>query len=105
MEQLNKVELIGVVGTIKVQTVQGTQMAKMQMATNYAYKNEEGEPVIETTWHNVTAWEGRNMPDFSEIQRGTNLKVIGRLRYQRYTTPEGHEVAHTDVVAHKIEIV
>ena len=100
MEQLNKVELIGVVGTIKVQTVQG-----VQMATNYAYKNKEGEPVIETTWHNITAWEGRNMPDFSEIQRGTNLKVIGRLRYERYTTPEGHEVAHTDVIASKIEIV
>ena len=100
MEQLNKVELIGVVGTIKVQTVQG-----VQMATNYAYKDKDGTPVIETTWHNITAWEGRNMPDFSEIQRGTNLKVIGRLRYERYTTPEGHEVAHTDVIASKIEIV
>ena len=105
MEQLNKVELIGVVGSIRVQTIGDMQQARIMLATNYAYKNKEGEPVIETTWHNITAWEGRNMPDFSEIQKGTNLKVIGRLRYQRYTTPEGHEVAHTDVIASKIEIV
>lgn len=105
MEQLNKVELIGVVGSVRTQTIDGLQQARIMLATNYAYKNKEGELVIETTWHNITAWEGRNMPDFSEIQKGTNLKVIGRLRYERYTTPEGHEVAHTDVMAHKIEFV
>lgn len=48
-EQLNKVELLGTVGSISVNTVGGTKMARLSLATNYGYRDREGNAVIETT--------------------------------------------------------
>ena len=58
MEQINRIELLGVVGSVRQQRINDRKMAKFTMVTNRAYKNKEGEPVIETQWHNVTAFEG-----------------------------------------------
>ena len=58
MEQLNRVELRGVVGSVRLQKIGNTQVANFTVATSLAYKDRSGSPIIETTWHNVTAWEG-----------------------------------------------
>ena len=55
MEQLNKIELRGNVGNIRVQAVGENEVANFSLATNFAYKSKDGTPVIETTWHNITA--------------------------------------------------
>ncbi len=60
MEQLNKVELRGIVGSVRVQSVADTKVANFSVATNNAFKSQAGAIVIETTWHNVVAWEGRD---------------------------------------------
>ena len=49
MEQLNKVELIGTVGSVYVKEFGTTKVANFSVATNYCYKSSQGEPVIETT--------------------------------------------------------
>ena len=56
MEQLNRIELRGNVGNIKLQTVGDKLAARFTVATNYAYKDKDGSAVIETTWHNINAW-------------------------------------------------
>ena len=57
MEQLNKVELKGVVGSVRLQKIgNNTQVANFTVATSLAYKDKAGCLIIETTWHNVTAW-------------------------------------------------
>lgn len=58
MEQLNRLEIRGNVGNVNILKVGETRVAHFSVATNFAYKGRNGEPVIETTWHNVTAWEG-----------------------------------------------
>ena len=68
MEQINKIELRGNVGNVKLQTVGNNENIRFSVATNYAYKDKEGRPVIETTWHNVTAWNGKGMPDFEDYR-------------------------------------
>ena len=50
MEQINKIELRGNVGNVKLQTVGNNENIRFSVATNYAYKDKEGRPVIETTW-------------------------------------------------------
>lgn len=97
MEQINRIELLGIVGSVRHQLINDKQMAKFTMATNRAYKNKEGAPVIETQWHNVTAFEGKNVQDIDKIEKGRAVRVRGRLQIQHYTGLDGVERTSTDV--------
>ena len=103
MEQLNKVELRGILGVLRVTPVGDTRYATMSVATNYCYKDAEGCPVIETTWHLVTAWEGKGCPNLSAFQKGDSVHVIGRLRNRRYVDAAGLEKNQTDIIASTLE--
>ena len=105
MEQLNKIELRGVVGSVRLETYEDSRMARINLATNYAYKDREGTAVIDTTWHNVVAWEGRNIQGLERINKGTKLYVCGRLRYQKYTGVDGVDRIATDVLANRLAII
>ena len=94
MEQLNKIELRGVVGGVRFQTYEDNMMARINLATNYAYKDREG-----------TAWEGRNIQGLKRIGKGTKLHVIGRLRYQKYTGTDGVDRVATDILANRLAII
>lgn len=95
----------GIVGTIRIQTVSDRKVARIWMVTNRAYKNRDGEPVIEETWHNVSAWEGREIQNLEQIRKGTPLHVIGRMRSQQYTSADGSERYSYDVSALKLAII
>ena len=103
MEQLNKVEIRGILGTIRLQNVGGSSFASMSVATNYAYKSKDGCAVIETTWHTVRAWEGRNICDLSTLQKGDSVHVIGRIREQRYMASGGTERTFFEIIANQLE--
>lgn len=105
MQQLNRVELIGLVGSVSVQEFSGAKQARFSLATNYAYKDHEGSCVIDTSWHNVIAWEGRNMPDLLMIHKGSRLHVLGRIRYQKYVDVNGIDRTSTEILANKIEVL
>ena len=49
MEQLNSVTLRGIIGSVRVQDIQDRKVANFSVATNFAFKNSNGEAVIETT--------------------------------------------------------
>ena len=54
-------------------------MARFSVATDHAFKNRSGEAVIETTWHQVTAFKSDRMPDFSALSSaGRFSKPSGR---------------------------
>jgi len=105
MEQLNRIEIRGIVGSVRFQTFQDRNVCHFSVATSYVYKNRSGEPVIETTWHNVNAWENRNFPDLSQIAKGVKINVIGRLKSQKYTDSEGVERFSYEVQASQINIL
>jgi single-strand DNA-binding protein len=103
MEHLNKVELRGTLGVLRVMPVGTTRCATMNVATNYCYKDAEGCPVIETTWHLVTVWEGKGCPDLSVFEKGDSVHIIGRLRNRRYVDASGMERNQTDIIAQTLE--
>lgn len=105
MEQLNKVELRGVVGSVRLQKIGNTQVANFTVATSLAYKDRSANPIIETTWHNVTAWEGRDVQDLGLLERGSKVQIIGRIRNQRYTSSDGIERSTVDVLANKLVLI
>lgn len=106
IEQLNRIELVGVVGrNAKITNVGDSAVANFSMATNYAYKDKDGNAIIETTWHNVRAWKGRKMPALEHIKKGTWLHVTGRMRNIRYTAADGSQHTSFEVLAGEITIV
>lgn len=48
-QNINRVELQGIVGTSKVTSIGDKKAVRFSLATNYVYKDKEGYPVIETT--------------------------------------------------------
>lgn len=103
-EFLNRVELRGRVGhDPKVFSVGDAQVARFSLATNEAFRGKSGELREETTWHNISAWAGRNIMDFKEIRKGSFVSLVGRLRNIKYTGNDGTERSLVEVVAGRLE--
>ena len=93
MEQLNRLEIRGNVGNVNILRVGDTRVAHFSV-------------VIETTWHNVTAWEGnKGIPSLDIICKGFPVYVAGRLRSQKYTANDGTERTSMEVIASTVEPV
>lgn len=105
IEHINRIEILGVIGNIRLTNVGDTRLVSFTMATNYAFRDKEGRPVIETTWHNVRALEGEHIRDLDRIERGCSVHVVGRLQLQRYMSAEGVEKTSVTVLAHRVELV
>jgi len=105
MEQLNSVTIRGIIGNARIQNIGETEMVRFSVATDYAYRNRSGEAIIETTWHQVTAFKNDRMPDFSTLVKGAGVVVKGRLRNNRFTNSNGVERTITEVLANSVELV
>lgn len=106
MEDINRIELQGQVGhDARIVKVGETTVARFSLATTEIYRDRDGLTRAETTWHSVTAWQGKNMPDFKSITKGCAVHVVGRLRQSRYTAIDGEEKIFYEVLAGSIDIV
>ena len=105
MEQLNRVELRGTVGSVYVKDFGNTRCVNFSVATNYCFKDREGCPVIETTWHRVIAWENQDTADAFKMKKGDSVHVLGRLRIQRYTSADGVEKQSVEIVAQRVNYI
>lgn len=104
MEHINRIELKGRIGTIRTNIVGNTKVANFSLATDYLYKGRDGVAISETTWHNIVAWAGKDMPDLDTLCKGMPLHVTGRLRTNRYTSADGTEKLFYEVLASRVRI-
>ncbi len=104
MEQINRIEVQGKIGNVRVNNYNESQVANFSVATNFLYHSKDGD-VIETTWHNVVAWEGKNMPNFEKLEKGTTVNVVGRLKSNKYTSADGTEKVFYEIIANKLNII
>lgn len=105
MEQINKIEIAGLVGNVRTNVVAGSTVANFSVATNHAYKGRDGSPCLETVWFAVCAWEGKNMPDLTRIRKGAPVRVTGRVRFRSYTSNDGVERQEIEVKANMVELL
>lgn len=104
MEQLNKVELRGIVGNARTQKVGNQSVTRFSVATDYIFKATDGTPVVETTWHNCTAWTD-TAPDAVRLERGKGVHLTGRLRAQRYVDANGIDRHNVEIIVQTLEIL
>lgn len=105
MDYINRIELQGRVGTVRTNVVGEAMVAHFSMVTEYLYKTRDGGAANEVTWHNVTAWESREMPDLRSLTKGMAVHVIGRQRTTKYTATDGTERQMNEIAAQKIRIL
>lgn len=105
MDHMNRIELQGRVGNVRTNEYNGSRVANFSLITELLYKNKDGAPISESTWHNIVCWEGRETPHVSEITKGTPVYVSGRLRSVKYTNAEGADKHFYEVLANKVKII
>ena len=105
MEQLNRIEIRGIVGSVFVKSIGNAKVANISVATDYGYTTKDGSSVIETTWHYVTAWEGRDIQNLDQLKKGSFVHVLGRIRNRKYTAADGTERIAYDIMANKVQMI
>lgn len=96
----NKVQLIGHVGQDpEIKTFDGgKKLAKLSIATNESYKNDKGEKVDETQWHNLIAW-GKTADIIEKyVVKGKEIAIEGKLTHKSYDDKNGEKRYVTEVV-------
>lgn len=99
MDYINKIELQGWVGCVRTNQVQGMTVQNFSLLTEYMNKLKDDSYVCESTWHQVVAW------DKAQVEKGDTVKVVGRLRQQKYTAADGTERVYYEVIASELKII
>ena len=96
----NRVTLIGNLGqdpeTKSTET--GKKVTHFTLATKDGYKNNEGQRITETTWHNIVAWN--SLADVADkfLKKGKEVAVEGRIVYRNYEDKQGVTKYITEIV-------
>ena len=101
---INKVELRGRIGTVRVQSVNDTLVANFSLCTEKHYKDRSGNNVIECTWHHVVVWEGEEI-NLGGLSRGVLVHLTGEIRNSQYSDTQGNVSILAEIVAKSILII
>lgn len=96
----NRVQLIGNLGMDpELKTFDsGKKLVRLSMATNETYRNNNGDKVTETEWHNLVAW-GKTAEIIHEYtKKGSELAVEGKLTTNTYEDKEGNKRSNTEIL-------
>lgn len=103
----NKVTLIGNLGNApEIKSLDNNRkLARVSIATNETYKNQKGEKVTETTWHNVIMWSP--VAELAEklLKKGSEVAIEGKLVSRNYTDKDGVKRYVTEVQASEIVVL
>lgn len=87
----NRVQLIGHLGADpELKALEnGSKLGRLRIATNESYKNNKGEWVEETQWHNVTLWDQMAERAQQQLAKGSFILLEGKLVNRSYTDNTG----------------
>ena len=99
----NKVQLIGRLGKdVEVRTLEsGKLLAKVSMATSDIYRDNDGNKVENTQWHNLTFWGNNAKNAGILLKKGSEIAVEGRLNYSNYEDKEGNTKYFTEIIVNE----
>lgn len=83
----NSVQLIGRLGKDpEVKVFNDKKRASFSVATSDSYKNQKGEKVEDTQWHNVVIWGKLAEVAEKYLKKGAEVAVEGKLIHRVYET-------------------
>ncbi len=94
----NSVQLIGRLGKDpEVKTYSGKKRASFSIATTDGYKNEKGEKISDTQWHNVVIWGKAAEIAEKYLKKGQEIALEGKLVHRNYESDKGEKRYITEV--------
>lgn len=83
----NSVQLIGRLGKDpEVKSFNNSKRATFSIATTDAYKNQKGEKIEDTQWHNVVVWGKLAGVVEKYLKKGNEVAIEGKLIHRAYET-------------------
>jgi single-strand DNA-binding protein len=101
---VNSVRLIGNVGrTPEVKQFNtGRKKASLSLATTEKRRNESGEYISHTEWHNLICWGKQADVVERFVKKGSRLVIEGKLTHRDYTASDGQKRYITEIVVQEI---
>jgi single-strand DNA-binding protein len=95
----NSVQLIGRLGKDpEIRTFEkGTKLATFSIATTDSYKNQKGEKVEDTQWHNIVIWGKLAELAGKYLKKGNEVVIEGKLIHKAYESAAGEKKYFTEV--------
>jgi single-strand DNA-binding protein len=99
----NSVRLIGNLGMDpEVKTFDSNKkMARLSLATSESYKNEKGERITDTIWHNLVVWGAQVKLVEDYLKKGDEIAIEGRLNNRSYIDKDGNKKYMSEIVVNE----
>jgi single-strand DNA-binding protein len=81
----------------------GNQVCDFILATNRFYKSGEEGFEKEVSYFDVEAWARLGTACSQNLRKGRGVRVVGRLKQDRWVDPEGKQRAKVKIVAEHVE--
>lgn len=83
----NSVQLIGRLGKDpELKSFNNSKKASFTIATTDSYKNQKGEKIEDTQWHNIVIWGKLAGVAEKYLKKGQEIAVEGKLVHRAYET-------------------
>jgi single-strand DNA-binding protein len=104
---VNKVILVGRLGKDpEVRYTSGGQaVANFTMATDYSFKDRNGERQKRTEWHRIVAW--RKLAEIVQqyLKKGSLVFIEGRIETREWQDKEGQKRYTTEIIANDMRML
>jgi len=99
----NSVRLVGNLGMDpEVKSFDNNRkLAKISIATNETYKNDKGERITDTQWHNLIMWNTQAKMAEEYLKKGDEIAIEGKLSSRSYVDKDGNKKYMTEVVVNE----
>ena len=100
----NSIHLIGHLGKDpEIKTLSDDRKrARVSIATHDSHKNQKGEWVEETQWHNVVFWGKEADTAEKYLKKGHEIAIEGRLVHRVYETQAGEKRYITEISVNEL---
>ncbi len=103
----NSVRLTGFLGNApEVKTFgDDKSLARVSIATNERYRNQQGEWITDTQWHNLVFWGRKAVFASESLFKGTEVSIEGKLVNRQYVDREGNTRYSTEITVNEVLVL